>query len=254
MNTKKLFVIACYYDGSNNSIFECVKSIQKYYKYPQIAVIDSNSPDKSYFKKLKEKKVTVYNAKNTNYDTGAYWYAYNKFKNVNFFYFLQDSVIFKKNLSKYEKNDLTTFRYFLSLNKIGGRKFEKTRKNIQNRIHDLFVRKKGYKNHDIYGFDFEKQIEWCKIKLNKTDYFMPKVWLSVFGPIFMCKKTVMKKLYKKRFHKILPTNKLEQMCMERLFGIAFQQEGYDASNSIQGEHFTTPFETLNFRKKFFKRK
>ena len=56
MNTKKLFVIACYYDGSNNSIFECVKSIQKYYKYPQIAVIDSNSPDKSYFKKLKEKK------------------------------------------------------------------------------------------------------------------------------------------------------------------------------------------------------
>jgi len=62
------------------------------------------------------------------------------------------------------------------------------------------------------------------------------------------------KLYKKRFHKILPTNKLEQMCMERLFGIAFQQEGYDASNSIQGEHFTTPFETLNFQKKFFKRK
>ena len=50
------------------------------------------------------------------------------------------------------------------------------------------------------------------------------------------------------------TNKLEQMCMERLFGIAFQQEGYDASNSIQGEHFTTPFETLNFQKKFFKRK
>ena len=50
MNSKKLFVIACYYDGSNDSIFECVNSIQKYYKSPQIAVIDSNSPDKSYFK------------------------------------------------------------------------------------------------------------------------------------------------------------------------------------------------------------
>ena len=109
-------------------------------------------------------------------------------------------------------------------------------------------------NQDIYGFDFEKQIEWCKLKLNKTDYFMPKVWLSVFGPIFMCKKIVMKKLYKKKFNKILPTNKLEQMCMERLFGIAFQQEGYDASNSVQGEHFTTPLETLNFQKNFFKRK
>ena len=63
MNAKKLFVIACYYDGSNKSIFECVNSIQKYYKSPQIAVIDSNSPDKSYFKKLKEKGVIVYNAK-----------------------------------------------------------------------------------------------------------------------------------------------------------------------------------------------
>ena len=97
------------------------------------------------------------------------------------------------------KKTILLFRYFLSLNKIGGRKFEKTRKNIQNRIHDLFVKKKLYKNHDIYGFDFEKQIEWCKIKLNKTDYFMPKVWLSVFGPIFMCKN--MKNFIKKDFIK-----------------------------------------------------
>ena len=43
MNAKKLFVIACYYDGSNNSVFECVKSIQKCYKSPQIVVIDSAS-------------------------------------------------------------------------------------------------------------------------------------------------------------------------------------------------------------------
>ena len=85
MNSKKLFVIACYYDGSNNSIFECVKSIQKHYKSPHIAVIDSNSPDKSYFKRIKKQGAIVYNAKNKNYDTGAYWYAYNKFKNVNFF-------------------------------------------------------------------------------------------------------------------------------------------------------------------------
>ena len=153
MNTKKIFVIACYYDGSNASIFECVKSIQKYYKSAKIVVVDSNSPDKTYFQRLKEKKVTVYNAKNKNYDTGAYWFAYNKFKKASFFYFLQDSVIFKKNLSNFEKNDLTTFRYFMSFDKIGGRKMEKTRKNIQKRIHDLFKRKVKLKDHDIYGFD-----------------------------------------------------------------------------------------------------
>ena len=70
MNTKKIFVIACYYDGSNAAIFECVKSIQKHYKSAKIVVVDSNSPDKTYFQRLKEKKVTVYNAKNKNYDTG----------------------------------------------------------------------------------------------------------------------------------------------------------------------------------------
>ncbi len=171
-----------------------------------------------------------------------------------FFIFFKTPLFLKKNLSNYEKNDLTTFRYFLSFNKIGGRKMEKTRKNIQKKIHDLFKKQDKLKDHDIYGFDFEKQINWCKLKLSKTGYFMPKIWLSVFGPIFMCKRVVMDKLYKKRFHNILPTNKLEQMCMERLFGIAFQQEGYDASESVQGDHFTTPFETPNFKKKFYKRK
>ena len=54
MNSKKIFVIACYYDGTNDSIFKCVKSIQKNYKSPKIVVIDSNSPDKTYFQRLKE--------------------------------------------------------------------------------------------------------------------------------------------------------------------------------------------------------
>ena len=57
MNAKKIFVIACYYDGTNDSIFECVKSIQKYYKSAKIVVIDSNSPDKSYFQRLKENHI-----------------------------------------------------------------------------------------------------------------------------------------------------------------------------------------------------
>ena len=58
----------------------------------------------------------------------------------------------------------------------------------------------------------------------------------------------------KAANKILPTNKLEQMCMERLFGIALQQEGFDSSNAIQGENFSTTFDTQNFEKIFYKRK
>ena len=64
----------------------------------------------------------------------------------------------------------------------------------------------------------------------------------------------MQKLYLNNFHKVLPNNKFEQMCMERLFGIALQQDGVDVSNSIQGENFTTTFETQKFEKIFYKRK
>ena len=50
MNLNRMFVIACYYDGTNNSIFNCVDSIIKFYHNPNIVVIDSDSPDKNYFK------------------------------------------------------------------------------------------------------------------------------------------------------------------------------------------------------------
>lgn len=253
MNLNRMFVIACYYDGTNNSIFNCVDSIKKFYHNPNIVVIDSDSPDKKYFEVLKKKKITVVNAKNKNYDTGAYWYAFKKYKNVKFFYFLQDSIVLKKNLSEYEKKDLTTIRYFYSINKVGGFVFQKTKKNFINKIKD-FLKINNIKKHDIYGFDFLEQINWSIQQLKKTNYFMPNLWVSVFGPMFMCKRKVMNNLYKNNFYKIMPKNKIQQMTMERLFGIAFQQEGYNAACSIQGEHFSTPHETDHLTKKFLKRK
>ena len=85
----------------------------------------------------------------------------------------------------------------------------------------------------------------------KTNYFFSKSWLSVFGPIFICEVLNATNTEKRAANKILPTNKLEQMCMERLFGIALQQEGFDSSNAIQGENFSTTFDTQNFEKIFY---
>ena len=70
-------------------------------------------------------------------------------------------------------------------------RWKKQERISKKKIHDLFKRQDKLKDHDIYGFDLEKQINWCKLKLSKTGYFMPKIWLSVFGPIFMCKRVVM---------------------------------------------------------------
>ena len=44
------------------------------------------------------------------------------------------------------------------------------------------------------------------------------------------------------------------MSMERLFGIVLQQEGYDLSNSVQGDHFYSEMNTHNFKKKIFNRR
>ena len=252
MSKERLFVISCYFDGSNNAIFNCTNSILNNYNKPKIVVVDSDSPDKSYFDKLKLKSIEVLDAKNKNYDTGAYWIAFNKFHDYDNYYFLQDSIIIKENLIFYEKYSLTTFRYFLSINRVGGFIIDKTKKNFIKKLSDFF--KKNKKIHDIYGYDYNDQITWSNEQLKKTLYFLPKTWLSVFGPIFLCKKHVMLNLVQKNFDKILPTNKIEQMCMERLFGIAFQQEGLDVSNSIQGENFTTKFDTPKFEKIFHKRK
>ena len=252
MKFKRIFIISCYFDGTNKSIYDCVNSILKFYKKPKIVVIDSNSPNKSYFTKLRKKGVTVLNSKNRNYDTGAYWIGFKKFSKYRYFYFLQDSVKIGANLNSYEKNSLNTFRYFLSNKIVGGVSFKKTKKNISRKMTEFF--KKDNKIHDLYGFNNTAEIKWSENQLKKTSYFFPLIWVSVFGPIFMCKKVVMEKLKKRNFHKILPTNKEQQMCMERLFGIAFQQEGYDSTVSVQGDNFKTPYKTSTFEKVFFKRK
>ena len=137
MNKERLFVISCYYDGTNNAIFNCTNSIIEHYNEPNIVVVDSDSPDKSYFSKLRQKSINVLDAKNRNYDTGAYWIAFKKFNNYEHYYFLQDSVKFKKNLTDHEKNDFTSFRYSHSIDKVGGFVIDK---------------KYDYKKRRKYGF------------------------------------------------------------------------------------------------------
>ena len=188
------------------NIFNCTNSIIENYKDPKIVVVDSNSPEKSYYNKLDHKHIEILDVKNKNYDTGAYWIAFKKYNTFDNYYFLQDSIKIKENLSTFEKKNLTSFRYFWSINKVGGFKIEKTKKNFIKRLIDFF--KKNPKIHDIYGYDFEEQIIWCMEQLQKTPYFMPKTWLSLFGPIFICKNHVMKKLLENNFDQILPTNKI----------------------------------------------
>lgn len=251
MNKKRIFIISCFYNGSNNSIFKCIDSILKFYKNPKIVVVDSDSSDKNYFKKLVEKKITILNVKNKNYDTGAYWIGYKKYPDYKFYYFLHDSIFLKKNLSFYEKFNLTTLRYFMSINMVGRFKLKKSRDKLYKNISNILK-----KNKTIYyynGFDDVNQYNWCLKKIKKTGYFMPKTWISIFGPIFLCRPLVLESLINKKFDKILPKNKIQAQGMERLFGIAFQQEGFDVTNSLQGDINNKKLQKKYAEKKFFNR-
>lgn len=247
MINDRLFVLPCYFDGSNNAIFESTNSILKYYKNPSIVVIDSDSPDKTYFKKLKSKSIEVINAKNRNYEAGAYWIGYNEYNNFNNYYFIHDSVKFKKELLYFEKFNFSSFRYFYTHSSIRkGYTLEK-RKDFKAKLKNFF-KKDSEKTIFFKGFDNFEQQKWSILELKKTNYFLPKIWLSLFGSMSICKNKVMKKLKENNFNKILPTNKNQSMAMERLFGIALQQEGYDLSNSVQGDHSNNPLNTSNFEK------
>ena len=101
MNKDRLFVISCYFDGSNDAIFNCTNSIIDNYENPKILVIDSDSPDKSYFNKLNNLSIEILDAKNKNYDTGAYWIGFKKYNDYEHYYFLQDSIKIKQNLIMY---------------------------------------------------------------------------------------------------------------------------------------------------------
>ncbi len=96
MQNKRLFVISCYFDGSNQAIFNSTNSILKLYNNPKIVIVDSDSPDKSYFDKMRSTNIEILDVKNKNFDTGAYWIAFNKYNDFESYYFLQDSTRIRK--------------------------------------------------------------------------------------------------------------------------------------------------------------
>jgi hypothetical protein len=63
---------------------------------------------------------------------------------------------------------------------------------------------------------------------------------ALFGPMLLCKREILDKLYKNGFSKVLPTNKDESMAMERVWGSVLYTEGYKINlHTIMGCYFRT---------------
>ena len=243
MFISRAFVIPCYNVGDDSMIVNNIKTIRKIYPLEKIIVVDSGSPNKDYFSKIMQYDVDILDVNNIHYDTGAYWEAYRQYPDVTDFVFLHDSLFIGKNIDSCLEHDICSFRYFYSRPIIGGYNVFFTYWETINWCLRMFLARFkvfSVRPCNCYGFDNKAQKEWVKAELDKIGLELPKTWVSLFGPVLTVKRTVLDKLVSIGADTILPTNKLQQMGMERVWGIVLIKLGYDITQSLQGNHFSVP--------------
>lgn len=248
----EVFVLPCYAAETSPIVIKSVDSIIRHHPNSKIIIIDSGSTDKSYMETLNNKyndKIIIEDINNNNYDTGAYWYAFKKYKtDYDYFYFLHDSIIIKSNLEYLKENDFTSLRYFNSFNGIGKKYCVNNKKEL---VFEYIKYKLKIKKLDIcmYGFDNLEQQLWTEKQLLKIGYWIPNVFTSLFGPVLVTNKDIMSKLESVGMDKILPNNKNEQMAMERVWGIVLQFLSIDITkSSMMKNHFKNELENKLIKK------
>lgn len=188
-----MFVIPCKYNNVSSYIVNLVEQIRKFHLDEKIVVVDSASDDKSYFDLLKKYNIIIENVDNKNWMVGAYWHAFKKFPNEEYYYFLHDSMIIKDNLDNFKNKDLITIATF---KRTVSPSFNYWNDRIKNEtlIDHSFIKKDG---------------DGC------------------YGPIFFCKNYIMKELLDKKCDILLPNDKSETGFMEGAFGLLFESLGFN---------------------------
>jgi len=184
-----MFVIPCKYNNNYQFIIELVKDIRFYHPNDKIVIVDSDSNDKSYFDEIKKYDVIIEDVKNINWMVGAYWHAYKKYPNEDFYFFMHDSMKVKDNLDYFKEKDLTTMMYF---------------------------------NRNIGNFN-----SWSNKINNETNYNYLLEGRGCYGPIFFCKNKIMKRMLEMGVDKLLPTDKSETGYCEGCYGFFLEEQGYD---------------------------
>jgi hypothetical protein len=197
---KMIFIIPCKYN-EYCLVEECVSSIKKYHPEDMIVVVDSDSEDKSYFKRLPD-TVVVEDIANKNYEAGAFWYVTEKYIS-DYYILLQDSMILKKNIDEY----------------INGSKF----KNFIN----------FYENENTQTMIYSgvsKETYLSRIDEMIGDFKYPEYQNENFTGVFGCNMIVSRELVMEFIQHnlnktLIPENKFDSEIAERAFGIAAKRLG-----------------------------
>lgn len=139
---------------------------------------------------------------NSNYDTGAYYKAFLKYPNETTYMFIHDSLMINSWFD-FSVIDLIPIRHF----KIRYDSTTNFTLNVCSKI----------------GIKYDENCFGC------------------FGPMFLCNNENANKIFKFINYDILPTNKIEAMSYERIFGLLFNHIEKPIRHSFQGEHVIDPY-------------
>lgn len=197
-----MFIIPCKY-SEGSTIIECINSILTFHPNELIVVVDSYSDSDSYFNDIpKLPNVKILDQRNSNYEVGALWKAYEVYPNESVYILIQDTIIIKHSLLEFINNDKSyTFLYF-------------------NEPYLPILVARFFENTD-YNF-INKPIETIQ---------------CCFGTNCIIKRDIMKKFISKKLHtSFLPTNKLESQYSERMMGLCMKEEGINLyENNLDGD-------------------
>jgi glycosyltransferase involved in cell wall biosynthesis len=182
-------------NNGNEDLPRLLDSLEKYnYNNFPICIVDTGSTNEEFINYLEElktlNKYTIFNIKG-GYDTGAYIHAY-KNTNSDYYIFLQDSTEIKhedffKKLEEYsDKGCIFAFYIFADPDSVG---------------------------------DFTQILEKYYDAESMANY-----QFGIFGPMFATSREVLDLIYNNNLY-LIPTNKVEQMAMERGWAIAAYKLG-----------------------------
>ncbi len=202
-----LFVVPCYYDPARPVIHECVRRIRHHQPDAQILVVDSDSPDRSYFDDITARlRVPLADIHNRQYGLGAFAYAYRNFY-ADFYYLIYDSLHLNASLVEFEAVDLTTVRHWPS----------------------------GAHRWGSFA-DGSDLADWGKVQLDKIGVPYTEDYTGLMGPMWFSPRHVLDEMDALGFWDIDVPTKYELCGMERLTGIVLEHLGYDPAHSLQGIH------------------
>ena len=201
-----MIVFPCKYDPRYPMIQKAVASAKKWMPHERILVVDSNSEDRSYVDEVFELGAESYQAGNENYETGAWWFAYENYPGEWFYYFVHDSCEFLHSMHWVKDYEVSTFMSLPGWSHAG-------------QVH----------------------VDWGQKHIINSDYaFMVEGFSLCFGSMMFIQRSLLNKLHDKGFHKILPSDKIGSCSMERLWGIALAQEGFPTIPTITPFQWTDP--------------